>query len=107
MRSILSWLLFAGQNLIPFEEKNPQPPVPIPGFDNSFLGSEAIVVMRYPLPGPAVFVTVMPIFFVILGATCHYWTSNIEPYFGIITRRAEDIMFGKETRPATLPTRHD
>ena len=107
MRSILSWLLFAGQNLIPMEIDNPHPPEPLPGYENSFLGSEAIVVMRYPLPGPAVFVAVMPIFFAILGAKSHYWVNNIETFFGIISKRAEDIMFGKETRPATLPIRHD
>ena len=107
MRSVLSWLLFAGQNLTPMETERRLPPVPLPGHENAMVGSEAVVIMRYPLPKPLVFVAVLPLFFVILGVVCHYWTNNVEPHFGTITKKAEDIMFGKETRPATLPIRQD
>ena len=110
MRSLLSWLLFAGQKLSPMEEvvPLPRPLEPLPGFeDEDIFLTETVVVMRYPLPGPAVFVSVLPIFFVVLGVTIHYWTTVIEPYFGIITKKAEDIMLGREKRAPTLPIRHD
>ena len=117
MRTILSWLLFAGQRLSPMEEVVTYPPLkPSPDLEGeapilpalpTLPRTETVVVMRYPLPGPVVFVSVLPIFFLVLGVACHYWTAEIEPLFGAITKRAEDIMFGKETRPSPLPTRHD
>ncbi len=63
--------------------------------------------MRYPLPGLAVFLSVLPIFFLIWGVTTHYWVNEIEPFFGLITKKAEDMMFGRGTRSPTLPVRHD
>ena len=89
MRSLLAWMLFAGKSLAPISE---------PGRET---------VMRYPLPGMAVFVIAIPVFWVSLGVCSHLWANNIEPYFGKFTKRAEDLMFGKESRPPPLPTRQD
>lgn len=104
MRTILSWLLFAGQDLAAMEGEKPPPPS---GYENDIARSDTVVIMRHPLPSPIVFVAVLPVFFVILGVACHYWTENVEPRFGKITKRAEDIMFGKESQPPALPIRKD
>lgn len=92
MRSILSWLLFAREHLVEFEERN---------------GDQSTIVMKYPLPGYTTFVVVMPVFFVILFTATHLWAMKVEPQFGIITKKAEDLMFGKQERPPALPVRHD
>ena len=92
MRSILSWLLFAREHLVEFEERN---------------GDQSNIVMKYPLPGYTTFVVVMPVFFVILFTATHLWAMKVEPQFGIITKKAEDLMFGKQERPPALPVRQD
>lgn len=92
MRSILSWLLFANSKLTEMEESNK---------------GETYVVMRYLLPSIPTFMVVMPIFFAILFAATHFWAIKVEPYFGIITKRMEDLMTGKQERPPALPVRHD
>lgn len=88
MRSILAWLLFSRQQITEIEDEGKK-------------------YMRYPLPGTATFLVVMPIFFVILFTATHFWAVKIEPYFGIITKTAEDIMFGKSERSTALPVRKD
>ncbi|KAL8959538.1 MAG: hypothetical protein Q9193_003623 [Seirophora villosa] len=88
MRSVLAWLLFSRQQITEIEEEGQKH-------------------MRYPLPGVATFMVVMPIFFVILFTATHFWAIKIEPYFGIITKTAEDVMFGKSERSSTLPVRKD
>lgn len=88
MRSILAWLLFSRQQITEIEEE---------GKKN----------MRYPLPGAPTFMVVMPMFFVILFTATHFWAVKIEPYFGIITKTAEDIMFGKKEASSALPVRND
>ena len=90
LRSVLSWLLFAGQNLVAMEADNSNE-----------------VIMRYPLPRPWVYVVALPVFFAVLGVLCHYWTEKIEPHFGTITKKAEDIMSGRTSRLPTLPVRKD
>ena len=94
MRSILSWLLFAKQRLVEFEERN---------------GNETYVVMKYPLPRWPTFVLVMPIFFTVLLFATHYWAKKVEPHFGAITKTLEDVVFGKKelSRSMILPTRQD
>ena len=92
MRSVLSWLLFARQDLTEMEER---------------VGDQTYIVMRYPLPSMATFIIVMPIFFVIVFSAAHIWTVKVEPHFGVITKRAEDLMFGKKERPTALPVRQD
>ena len=92
MRSLLSWLLFAREHLVEFEERN---------------GDESRIIMKYPLPSYATFIVVMPVFFVILFTATHLWAAKVEPQFGLITKEAEDLMFGKQERPAPLPVRQD
>lgn len=88
MRSILSWLLFSRQELTQMEEN----------------GS---AVMRYPLPGISTFIIVMPVFMVILLTATHFWAIKVEPWFGVITKSAENLMFGKHERAPSLPVRKD
>ncbi|KAL8721971.1 MAG: hypothetical protein Q9225_001446 [Loekoesia sp. 1 TL-2023] len=88
MRSILAWLLFSRQQITEIEEEGKKH-------------------MRYPLPGTPTFLVVMPIFFVILFTATHFWAIKVEPYFGIITKTAEDIMFGKSDKTTALPVRRD
>lgn len=88
MRSVLAWLLFSQQQITEIEEEGKRH-------------------MRYPLPGMPTFLVVMPVFFVILFTATHFWAVKIEPYFGIITKTAEDIMFGKSERNTALPVRKD
>ncbi|KAL9609876.1 MAG: hypothetical protein Q9167_005394 [Letrouitia subvulpina] len=88
MRSVLSWLLFSRQELTQMEEN----------------GS---AVMRYPLPGIPTFIVVMPVFMVILLTATHIWAIKVEPWFGVITKSAEDLMFGKHERVPSLPVRKD
>ena len=88
MRSILAWLLFSRQKITEIEEE----------------GKKS---MRYPLPGIPTFLIAMPAFFVILFTATHFWATKIEPYFGIITKTAEDIMVGKSEKGTALPVRRD
>ena len=85
MRSILAWLLFAKQSLVEMEERN---------------GSETYVVMKYPLPSMATFWVVLPIFFLILFPATHLWAIKVEPQFGAITKKAEEVFCGKSDPPA-------
>lgn len=82
MRSILAWLLFANSALVEMEERD---------------GAETYVVMRYPLPDYPTFVVVMPIFFAVLFGATHVWANRVEPHFGTVTKRLEEVMMGKET----------
>ncbi|KAL8642332.1 MAG: hypothetical protein Q9228_000954 [Teloschistes exilis] len=88
MRSVLAWLLFSRQQITEIEEEGQKH-------------------MRYPLPGVPTFVFVMPVFFVILFTATHFWAVKVEPYFGVMTKTAEDIMFGKSERSSALPIRKD
>lgn len=88
MRSVLAWLLFSRQQLTEIEEEGQKH-------------------TRYPLPGIPTFVLVMPVFFVILFTATHFWAVKVEPYFGVMTKVAEDIMFEKSERSTTLPVRKD
>ena len=90
MRSILAWLLFAKQSLVEMEERN---------------GAQTYVVMKYPLPSAATFWVVLPIFFLVLFPATHLWAIKVEPHFGAITMKVEEICYGKSDpgRTATLP----
>ena len=90
MRSLLSWMLFSGQKLTEMEERS---------------GDQTYIIMRYPLPGYTAFFLSMPIFFGCLFFTAHVWATKLEPQFGIITKKAEDLMFGKKDRPPALPVK--
>lgn len=93
MRTILSWLLFSRSELVEMQEHT---------------GDKTYIILRYPIPSYTMFFITMPIFFVILFSISHVWAQKVEPYFGIITKTAEDIMFGKkQERSTVLPIRHD
>lgn len=87
MRSVLSWVLFAGESLIPQENEVVRP-------DNG--EKEMVVTMRYPMPSFAMHVVAVAVFSVALALAAQFWTMKIEPQFGKMTKKAEDIMFGKE-----------
>jgi len=61
--------------------------------------------MRYPQPGLLTFAIVLPIFFATLLSTSYAWAVKVEPWFGWITRKAEDVMFGKDDRSPSLPSK--
>lgn len=84
MRSILSYMLFAQQDLTTVEDG----------------GSK---FMRYPQPGIATFVVVMPVFLVVLFTASHVWSEKVEPCFAWMTACAEEKMFGRQERPTVLP----
>lgn len=88
MRSILAWILFSRQQITEIEEGGKK-------------------FMRYPLPGTPTFLVAMPIFFVILFTATHFWAIKVEPYFGIMTKTAEDIMYDKSEKSTALPVRRD
>lgn len=92
MRSILSWMLFQGQELEEFEEFN---------------GQKSSAVLKYPLPGIPTFVVVLPIFAVILFSATYAWAVKLEPWFGLITDKAQRTMFTREERSTILPVRKD
>ncbi len=93
MRTILAWLLFSRSELAEIEDRP---------------GDQVYVLMRYPIPGYTMFFITMPVFFVVLFSLTHLWAMKVEPYFGSITKAAEDLMFGKkQERPTVLPVRQD
>ena len=93
MRTVLSWLLFSRSQLVEMQEMR---------------GEQTYILMKYPIPGYTMFFISLPIFFVVLFSLTHVWALKVEPYFGIITKTAEDMMFGKkQERPTVLPVRHD
>ena len=93
MRTVLAWALFARSELVEMQERN---------------GEQTYILMKYPIPGYTMFFIALPIFFVILFTLTHIWTQKVEPYFGVITKMAEDLMFGKkQERPNVLPVRQD
>ena len=92
MRTVLAWLLFSRSELAEMPER---------------AGEQTYILLKYPIPGYTMFFVSLPVFFVILFSLTHLWSQKVEPYFGIITKNAENIMFGKEERPSALPVRHD
>ena len=93
MRTVLAWLLFSRSELVEMQENS---------------GGQTYVLMKYPIPGYTMFFIAIPIFFVILFSVVHVWAQKVEPHFGIMTKYAEDLMFGrKQERPAVLPVRQD
>jgi peptidoglycan/LPS O-acetylase OafA/YrhL len=101
MRSLLAWITFAGQEPQPFEVQNGE--------------NQTYQIHRYPQPGSArIFVAIIISMGAMLFAS-HHWAKSVEPVFGKITKRAEEIMFSNggggsgeksNTRPI-LPTRKE
>lgn len=93
MRTILAWLLFSRSELEQIEDRP---------------GDPVSALLRYPIPGYTMFFITMPVFFVVLFSLTHLWATKVEPYFGMITKAAEDLMFEKKQERATvLPVRQD
>lgn len=89
IRTVLAWLLFANSSLTSIRE------------------DDGSTHMRYPLPGYGTFFVATPVFLLILFWCTHVWAVKLEPWFGVITKEAETLMFGKKDRPLPLPVRHD
>lgn len=80
MRSVLSWCLYFGSTPLEIpSEVNAVPPV-----------------LLYPLPGGFRVTTSVIVFLAVLGGVAHLWTVRMEPVFGRMTKKAEDLMFAKE-----------
>ena len=93
MRTVLAWVLFSRSELVEMQEQS---------------GGQTYILLRYPIPGYTMFFIALPIFFVVLFSLTHVWAQKVEPYFGIITKYAEELMFGKKQERATvLPVRQD
>ena len=82
MRSLLAWFTFAGQTPKPFE---------VPTGANG----ETVSIHRYPQPGNFRMYVSIVLSMAAMLVAAHYWAKNVEPVFGKITKRAEDLMFGK------------
>ena len=93
MRTVLAWLLFSRSQLQEMQEVQ---------------GGQTYILLKYPIPGYTMFFISLPVFFVVLFSLTHVWAQKVEPYFGIMTKYAEDLMFGKkQERPTVLPVRQD
>ena len=88
MRSLLTALLFAGAEPAKIVEGR-------------------TTYIRLPLPGIPTFLFALPVFFVVLFCAADAWAEKVEPVFGIITKKAEVLMFGKAERQPALPVRTD
>lgn len=94
MRSLLAWVLYGGRAPVVTEE-----------WDDTI--QEHYKVNRIPAPRPLIFLFVIPLWAIVVLSAAHLWAVKVEPWFGVITKKCEDIMFGKEERPASLPLRMD
>lgn len=94
MRSLLAWVLYGGRATVETEEWN-----------DSI--QEHYKVNRIPAPRPLVFLFVIPLWAIVVFSATHLWAVKVEPWFGVITKKCEDIMFGREERPVPLPVRID
>lgn len=85
MRSLFAWLMFAGV-----------PPVEMRQAGENG-GGDGETVMRIPLPGiPRTVGSVLVFSMALLGAA-HVWTGKVEPWFGRVTKMAEERMAGRES----------
>ena len=88
MRSLFAWIMFAGKSVTTIEETQA---------DGTVAEFE-----RIPLPGNArTAVAVMVSMSACLVAS-YWWTERVEPWFGWITKIAEDRMMGKGESNAEL-----
>ncbi|SLM39734.1 Acyltransferase 3 [Lasallia pustulata] len=94
MRSLLAWVLYGGRLTVETEE-----------WDDNV--KEHYRVNRIPAPRPLVFFFVLPLWAVVVLSATHLWAVNVEPWFGVITAKCEDMMFGREGRSTALPVRMD
>lgn len=94
MRSLLAWVLYGGRATVETEE-----------WDDYI--QEHYKVLRIPAPRPLTFLFVVPLWAVVVLSAAHLWAVKVEPWFGVITKKCEDTMFGKEARAVSLPVRMD
>lgn len=81
MRSVFAWMMFAGVPAVEMLQTG----------DDGETGK----VMRIPLPGVMRTVGSVVVFSVLLLGTAHLWAGRVEPWFGWITRKAEERMGGR------------
>ena len=97
MRSLFSWIMFAGTNAVEMDVQ----------------GGDGVnyKVPRYPLPGHLRIWVSVVVFSAALLAVTHIWAGKMEPRFAWITRKAEEVMMGKGERDQgarpVLPTRKE
>ena len=82
MRSVLAWLVFAGQALRPFEAPGPD--------------GKNITVQRYPQPGELRIIVSLVVSMGCMLLASHWWAARVEPIFGRITKAVEDVMTSKK-----------
>ena len=99
MRSLMAWLVFAGQRLRPFEVPGPE--------------GRTITIERYAQPSDARVFLSIAISMSCMLVAAHWWAKKMEPIFAKITKAAEDLMTaggengaGSPSRPV-LPTRKE
>ena len=85
MRTMLGWFTFTGQEPQAFEV-------------------EGGTVHRYGQPSEFRIWIAMALSMGTMILASHYWSDNIEPVFGAITKKAEEIMFDKGTGDRTTAT---
>ena len=93
MRSMLAWFTFAGQAPQPFNIAQPVDDVEV----------EPIYIYRYPQPGSIRILFSIVVSMSAMLVASHYWAKNVEPVFGQITKRAEEMMFGKAEGGSARP----
>ena len=94
MRSLLAWVLYGGRPTVETEE-----------WDDTL--KEHYKVNRIPAPRPLIFLFVLPLWALVVLSVTHLWADNVEPWFGVMTKKCEDTMFGRQGRSFTLPVRTD
>ena len=81
MRSVFAWMMFAGVPAVEMQQT---------GDDG-----KTSTVMRVPLPGLMRTAGSVVVFSVLLLGIAHFWAGRVEPWFGWITRKAEERMGGR------------
>ena len=93
MRSLFAWMLFFNATPVDVEMRGDD--------DTEYL------ITRYPLPGHLhIGISVMIFAVVLLGAS-HVWTAKVEPWFGWMTKKAEDLMKTPSEARVVLPVRKE
>ena len=83
IRSVLSWMLFGWRRPIYYYTKRAD-------------GSVDQTWERIPFPDNWVFAIALPIFFIVLLTTAHFWNLIVDPWCAWATRRLEEAMSGEE-----------
>lgn len=80
--------MFMGEDVVQIHDK-----------DNK---GNAIIVERYPLPGAMRIAFGIFVSMSMLLVACEYWHSYMEPVFGKITKRAEELTAAEPFSPGKL-----